>query len=254
MKRIFALGLILCLSYQCTVYAFAGFNSKKGYMSVGIGDMFYRVRGTNHLSTGAGWPDDTYTVNHISNQAYGLLEMGYVWSRPETWFPRYSVGANIRYVPNTSISGDVEQYSLPQFLNYIYTYDVNLLSALVVIKANIYRWQNFLPYILLGGGVTNYSASNYTEQATSGVTPRVNPAFNGGSGNNFTYELGIGVEYLILKNVSINLDYDYMNFGTIDSGVGANYSTLTGTNYDNQLLKHNLSATTLFFGVTYYIG
>lgn len=254
MKRIFALSLMLCLSYQCTIYAFAGFHKHKRYMSVGGGYTFYSARGVNHLSTGAGWPDDLYTVNGISNQAFGAFEMGYAFARPKKWLPRFSLGVNVRYVPNTSITGKVDQYSLPQFENYTYSYDVNLLSFLLVLKADLYRFHDFLPYLLFGGGLTNYSASNYTEQATVGVTPRVNPAFNGGSGNNLTYELGIGVEYILLKNLSFSLDYDYLNFGTIDSGVGANYNTLTGTNYDNQLLKHNLSAGSLLFAVNYYIG
>lgn len=254
MKRIFALSLILCLSYQCAAYALVGFHAHKRYMSVGGGYMFYSARGVNHLSTGAGWPDDTYTVNNISNQAYGAFEMGYVFTRAKKWLPRLSLGANVRYVPSTNITGKVDQYSLPIFENYTYSYDVNLLSLLLVLKADLYRWHDLLPYILLGGGLTNYSASNYTEQAAAGVTPRVNPAFNGGSGNNLTYEVGLGFEYIVLKNLSFSLDYDYLNFGTIDSGVGANYSTLTGTNYDNQLLKHNLSASTVFFAVNYYIG
>lgn len=256
MKRIFSAVIFFCLSCQALAAYFSvlpSADSPKLYIAAGAGDMFYDVSGTNFVGTGTGWPNDRYNINRISDQAYGFIEAGYAWDRPERWLPRYGLGARYIYVPKTTISGSIDQYSLPGFNNYNYNYDVDMLSLLAVFKADIYRMQNWMPYVIAGAGITAFGTSNYTEQATSGVTPRVSPGFSGNSGNNFTFQMGLGIDYALLQSLLINLEYDYIHYGSIRTGKGANYPTLT-TNYDNESLKNDIKATTLFLGVTYTIS
>lgn len=256
MKWIFAAGLCLFTAQaSATPLTFLNdFNSRRMYFAAGAGDMLYDASGTNSVSSGSGgWPNDRYNFINIANQAYGFLEAGYTWQRQALWAPSVSVGARYMYVPSASITGNIDQYSLPAFNNYTYSYDVDMLSLLGVLKVNIYQWQKWLPYVSVGAGVTTYGTFDYIERARSGVTPRVSPAFGDGSGNNFTYLFGLGVDYTLSTKLKINLEGDYINYGTIQTGKGANYSTLTGTNYDNELLANDINATTLFLGITYYM-
>ena len=112
------------------------------------------------------------------------------------------------YVSTTTVSGTVEQYTLPDFTNYNFKYDIQLLNILATLKLDLYRWKNLMPYVIGGVGLTNYSTSEYTEQALSGVTPRVSPAYGSNSGNNFSYLLGVGLDYAILENLWINAEYN----------------------------------------------
>jgi opacity protein-like surface antigen len=257
MKRIFTGSLILCLTCTSLAQAFSllpvNLGTPRFYIGVGAGDVFYKVNGNNYLGTGEGWPDDHYTSNDISNQPSGFVAAGYTWQRDETWLPNYSLGLRYMYVSPTTVSGYIDQYTLPGFRNYHFSYDVELLSLLAVLKADLYRWHNWMPYVLLGAGAANYGTSDYTEQASSGVTPRVNPAFGNTSGNNFAYQLGAGVDYAVRENLVINLEYDYMDYGTVSTDKGTNYTMLTGSNYDNESLKNKISATSLFLSLTYYI-
>lgn len=224
------------------------------FISAGAGDMFNRVEGDNSLGTGAGWPPDHYVSNGISDQPFFALSGGYTWARPNDWLPYYSLGLKLMYVSTSTVSGYIDQYSLPTFRNYDFKYDVQLLNVMATAKVDLYRWKDFMPYLTGGLGLTNYYTSQYSETATSGVTPRVSPGFGDGSGNNFSYTLGVGVDYVVKQNLWVNLEVNYNSFGNVGTDNGQNYATLTGTNYDDESLKNSISATSVFLGLTYYVG
>jgi opacity protein-like surface antigen len=256
MKRILTLCCLFTLSTQLwaarTYFPIETADPPNLYVGAGVGESFYRVQGNNSLGTGAGWPDDKYVSDGISNEPYGFIAAGYTWMLSDAWLPSYSLGLRYMYVAPATISGHIDQFSLPGFTNYNYSYDVQLLNLLAVFKLDLYRWYDTMPYIMLGAGVTNVSTSDYTETATSGVTPRVSPNFGSNSANNFAYQVGVGIDYVMRNNLWLNFEVNYIDYGTIYTGKGANYSTLTGTNYDNESLKNTIAATTVFVGLTYY--
>ena len=256
MKRILLACLLSCVfnsgwavtQSKSTLYP----SGKKFYINAGLGDMFTRVEGDNYLGTGTGWPDDHYSVNGSSDQPYGFVGAGYTWDRASTWLPSYSFGFRFMYVSAATISGSIDQYSLPGFRNYNYTYDTSLVNLLGIYKLDLVRWHSLMPYLTLGAGVANYTTTNYRESATANVTPRVSPGFADGSGYNFTYQFGAGIDFAVRKDISINAEFNYADYGTIYTGKGANYATRTGTNYDNESLRNRLAATSVFLGLTYY--
>jgi opacity protein-like surface antigen len=261
MKRIFVAAFFLCLICQPIAVAasilpsnMTNASPKGFYIGADIGGMFYRVGDSNYLNTGPGWPNDHYASNGISDQISGFLAAGYTWQRQADWLPNYSLGLRYMYSSNTTVSGYIDQYSLPAFRNYHFSYDVQMLSVLATLKANIYRWRNLMPYVLVGAGVASYGTSDYSEQALTGVTPRVSPGFADNSGNNFAYQLGIGIDYAVQENLLINIEFDYIDYGKVQTGNGVNYATLTGTNYATESLKNKITATALFLGLTYYIS
>lgn len=224
------------------------------YINGGVGDMFNRVEGNNTLGTGAGWPPDKYVTQGITDQPYFSLGAGYAFARHEDLLPFYSFGLKMIYVSTGTITGFIDQYSLPAFRNYNFQYDIQLFNVMAAAKADIYRWNGFMPYVTGAVGLTNYHTSQYTEHAASNVTPRVSPAFGAGTGDNFSYGVGVGLDYILLQNLWINLEYNYVSFGEVSTDNGQNYATLTGTNYDNEALKNNIAATSLFVGLTYYVS
>jgi len=224
------------------------------YLSVGAGDLFNRVEGDNFLATGPGWPDDHYNSNGITDQPYFAVGIGYTWSRSTDWLPYYSLGLKLMYASSATVSGTIDQYSLPQFRNYNFNYDIALLNIMGTVKVDLYRWKNLMPYLTAGIGGANYSTSQYKEAAVGGVTPRVSPGFGAGSGTNFSYTAGVGLDWAALPNLWVNLEYNYMDVGTVSTDKGANYTTLTGMNYSNDALKNKMSSTSVFLGLTYYLS
>ncbi len=224
------------------------------FLSAGAGDSFNRTEGTNFLATGPGWPDDDYVTNSITDQPYFSFGGGYAWARASDVIPYFSLGAKFNYISTSTISGYIDQYSLPDFRNYHFQYDVQLFNILATAKVDLYRWKNLMPYVTGGIGLTNYSTSQYQETPTNGVTPRLSPGFASASGSHFSYSAGAGIDYAFTQNLWLNAEFNYTDFGTVSTGDGQDYSTLTDTNYDNEALKHNLSATSVFLGLTYFVG
>lgn len=243
MKRIFIATLLSTITCQ----AFASFltDTPRLFVAAGAGDMFYGISGTSHTGTGPGWPNDVYNVKSIANQPYGFVAAGYAWQRQSNWLPGFDLAAKFMYVPNASVTGYVDQFSLPMFRNYAYSFDVNMLSLLALFKVSIFQFQNLLPFVVAGAGVTTYGTSNYKEQTEHGITPRTSPGFNDGSGNNITYQLGLGIDYAVNNCITINLEYDYINFGNVSTGKGLNY---------DETINNAIKATTLFLGATYYVS
>lgn len=231
-------------------------NSDTGkiYLSGGAGYAFPIIARDNYIPSGPGWPVDYYSRNKINNQGLLNLGAGYAWERKSKWLPAYSVGLRYLYMPATTVRGYVDQYSLPEFENYSYTYRVQQQNILAVVKADIYRWKDLMPYLIAGAGISMTKAYQYEEHALNGVTPRVSPGFGTKVNTKFAYTAGAGFDFVANKNLWINLEYNYGNYGTISTGDGANSTSLTGSNFSNSSLKNKLTANTILAGVTYYIG
>jgi opacity protein-like surface antigen len=251
MKWIIAVCCILCLSSQLQAVTPSLINPGKFYISAGAGELFNNVSGNNSLNSGAGWPNDYYTTQSISNEPFIFIEGGYAWLRPQDTLPGYSVGLRYLLSSKNNISGTIDQYSLPQFRNYNYSYNVVLTNLMAIFKADLIRYQRIMPYVLAGAGAGIYTTSNYTEQAQANVTPRVNPNFASNSSTNFSYQFGAGLDIAIMQNLSVNVEYNYINYGTIQTGPGVNYATDTGTNYDTDSLKNKISTNSVLLGLTY---
>ncbi len=256
MKRMSIASFVFCLS--CQSWAAASLTVPNNtlvprfYISVGAGEMLNQSSGDNYLGTGAGWPDDHYVRNTITNEPVGFIEIGAAWQRPEAIFPGVSLGLRYMSAAAAKVSGYIDQYSLPDFRNYDFSYQVQLSNLMALLKAGVCRVGIAMPYILAGAGAGIYSTSNYTEQATPNVTPRVSPAFASVSNTQFSYQFGAGIDFAILKTLSLNFEYDHIHYGTVQTGNGVNYATETGTNYDNESLRNKINANTLFLSLTYY--
>lgn len=257
MKRIFILCSILCCAAtQTDAYATNIFSSGKAYIGAGGGELFpTTTTTTNSTATGPGWPNDTYTNRRtLSDEPYFFVDGGYTWKRKSNWLPYYSIGARYSYAAPMTVSGNIDQYSVPGFTNYGYQYSIQQQSILAILKADLFRWKKIMPYVTGGAGLAINNAFNYKEQAYSGVTPRVSPGYQSNATTNFSYILGGGFDVILTKKLWLNLEYNYANYGTVKTGYGADTSTLTGYNYSGCLLKNKLRANTALLGLTYYLG
>lgn len=222
------------------------------YFAAAAGKTRSTVDDWSRLTSGSGWPDDAYVSDSRSNNPAILMDFGYTWNRHQEWFPYYSLGLRLSYVPRMTIKGYIDQYSLPDFLNYTYHYDAKFYSLMLMNKWHIMRWQNWMPFVTAGLGVVNYGTDNYAENAEPGVTPRVSPGFTPFSGTNFTYSVGFGLDYVLTKNVVINFQYYHQGVGTISTGKGLNYSSFA-SNYDYVQLRDDVKSNNFMIGMTVYV-
>lgn len=191
----------------------------------------------------AGYPD-LYSINSPSAGGLFSLYGGYrlgTTSRP--YLNNISVALRYQYLGGSTISGTIDQYSLPDYVNYNYSIDVSSNVISLFAKCDVYQFDQFAPYISVGFGEAFNIVNNYSEQALSGVTSRNSPAY--GASHNFTYNAGLGLDYNLNRRLLVSLGYEYDNFGNIKSGNGV--STWSSDSLSFGTLTSNMVLFSMFY-------
>lgn len=225
------------------------------YLSAGAGRSFYQMDSDNFINPGPGWPDDHYYKNSIHDGSYVDVTAGYAWTRFSCWFPAFLLGLNYTYAFQGKVDGYVNQYNLNQFQNYTYSYDFSRQTLMAVLKADIYKSEyGFMPYLIAGTGASFNKGSNYKEEPLMNVTPRISPGYGTGNHTSWAYIVGAGVDFMIRDDIWVALEYNYGDFGTVDTGKGQGTPTVTGVNYSDVNLSNKVRANSVAINFTYLLN
>ncbi|HFK5879033.1 TPA: outer membrane protein [Legionella pneumophila] len=214
------------------------------YIGENIGVAFPKIIDNHFVATGIGWPDDQYSNHNIDSAAFFSLLGGYQWSTQNNWIPFFSLGIRYSYVTPSTVNGTILQYSLPEFENYNFQYKIQRQTYLGMIKANIVRYYNVMPFLTVGLGWSTNKVSHYFDTPLLGITPRISPAFQNHTNSHFSYILGAGIDYIVKNNLWLGLEYHYGDFGQAQTGFGI----LT---YSNEYLKTKLTGNTIALNINY---
>jgi len=162
---------------------------------------------------------DSYSTQMDSTGVVSF-DGGYRWQQDTAWIPAYALGLRYSHSFDTDIGRKITLFSLPDFTNYTYKWDIASDIFLLTAKINLFQWHHILPFLSGGAGVTFNTASNYQETALPGVTPRISPAFGRNTTSQFAYNLGVGVDWQVKPQWLVTLDYEYQNLGKVSSSSG----------------------------------
>jgi opacity protein-like surface antigen len=224
------------------------------YLGVGAGRSFYQMDSDNYINPGPGWPNDHYYKNSIHDSSFVEANAGYSWVRFNDWFPAVSLGLRYDYSMNGKVSGNINQYNLGQFRNYSYSYKFNRQTLLGMFKLDIYKYNCFMPFVLVGAGMSYNKGSNYVEQPLANVTPRISPGYSSNSTYNFSYIVGAGIDYAFRDDIWATLEYNYGDFGNVRTGNGQVVPSIPGIDYSTQHLTNKIKANTLLLSFTYLLN
>jgi opacity protein-like surface antigen len=217
------------------------------YLDAGLGWMFNQNLGKTYLAN-MDLPADQYNASKSKRSLMGFWGGGYVWARQTQWFPFTSVGLEYSYNPPVEVKGVIEEMSDPEQANFNYKFKVSHHTLRLVGKADLVRWQNWMPYLSGGVGTSWNRFSNYSEEATTdAVSPRPAPAFPNKTQVNFSYDLGVGVDYIFTENLWGGVGYRYDHFGWGKTGD-------TNAEFADKSLKNTLRAHTIIFSLRYLFG
>lgn len=165
-------------------------------------------------------PPDLYLMN--SNTTNSMTELGitrYI-SIPGKYFSHFQVGLSYNFsLSGQSINGQIEEFGLPQFKNYNYSYDINHHTLLSTLTADIYHGKTWSPFINLGIGAAFNSAQNFKASPEPGITPaRQDLNFNSKNTSSFAYQIGLGLRYKRSKNLAFSISYKYLYAGEVKLG------------------------------------
>jgi hypothetical protein len=155
-------------------------------------------------------PKEHYSANNL------MLETGFLWSEPyqvgSPYFPFVSLGLRYQYsnfsnkktLMKLSINGETSQNN----------YKLSQNSLLANLKMDFYRWDRVMPYANLGLGVSwNKNKPQGPFFTDGGITKWTSSSSQNKS---FSYQVGIGLDYLVAENFWLSLGYSYDNFGLVE--------------------------------------
>ena len=189
----------------------------------GVGAQYPQFNARMNVNNDSGFPppsnNDLYTTNQ-NYQPLVLASLAYRIKRDNQWLPAYALGLQYQHDFAANVGNNVLQYSLPEFYNYNYSWNIASDIFLLIAKINIFEYGLFSPYIHAGIGTSFNNAGNYSESPTAGVTERVSPGFSSYTSTHFAYSLGAGIDFQVTEQVIVSAQYQYQNLGNVKSANG----------------------------------
>ena len=202
----------------------------------------------HHVSFDPTYPSDQYQDHSASNDGTVGITLGAHWQRQTQWLPGIDLGLRYQYY-STTISGAVDEFSLPQFHDYDYSYSVMANTLMLASKIYLVEFHHFEPFISGSLGISFNQATNYSEAAL--VSPsRVTPSMAGGMHSNRAYTFGAGIRYNITDYAALSLAWQYAHLGYVDTGaITTEISSATAGNTMRVPLQNNsiIAALTITF-------
>ncbi len=221
------------------------------FVSLGGGAQFPELNSHTKVNNGSEFPDpynyDQYSINN-DNAGVIAASAGRRWQNNNFWFPSYSLSIFWQYFFKTHISGEITQYSLPEFTDYTYNLDFTSNLLLASGKINLFQYGIFSPFVNGGIGSSFNNVSNYNEKALAGVTPRVSPAFRDSNTSEFAYNIGAGIDVQLLPQFILSVGYIYQDLGPISSGNGVDTWSGQSLNLGSYRSNEVLITATYLFG------
>ena len=180
---------------------------------------------THHLTVdnGSEFPPpnnlDSYSTNSEASALLGV-DGGYRWQRQTLWLPAYTLGFRYKHFFASNFGDQITQYSIPEFTNYNYSWNISSDILLLNAKLDLFRAGALMPYINGGIGVAFNQASGYSETALMGITPRISPAFSNKNKSSWAGSLGAGVDLQINPSFIVSVGYEFQYLGKPASGNG----------------------------------
>lgn len=181
-------------------------------------------KSTTTVSNGSGaaspMDHDTFTVGPLDRAGIEQLSVGYRWHQKKKFLPYSQVYLQYRHSDSVHTGGTVDQYTLPDFVNYVYS--VSYESDLFTLngKLDLVEFHHIMPYVTAGAGFIMTHLNGYTETAIPPVTARISPGYLGGTQTSLALTAGVGVDFILSKNFWLTLGYDHVFEGSAQSGSG----------------------------------
>lgn len=209
---------LLLLFYSSILTAFPQNDFfKRLSFSIAAGPSWTQVKDT-HLVISP-YETDSLKSSHASANTTWKVGAGYqlcISQKQRSFLNTLLIELNFYHTP-TTIKGDVWQYQLPQFNNYRFRAPITSNRLLLDLKPQLFSYQLFSLYAVLGAGVA-FNTASYSEVVTgAGVDTTSYELLGKKTKTNATYELGAGISAEITKHLNIFVEYIYANLGNATS-------------------------------------
>jgi opacity protein-like surface antigen len=223
-----------------------------------VGGQYNKLNSTATVNNGSGFPtpynQDLYSGKANDPSVLLGLGIGKRFELENEWVKAASLGVHYQYFFANTISGQITQFSLPQFQNYSYQWPVSSNVIFAQGKLNFKDYKAFSPYFSLGLGGVIHQNDGYTEHAYPEITPRISPNFSNNGGTQFAYLLGVGLDYPIGNQMTLSAGYQFSGLGRAKSGPGEGTWSGEYLDYGNYQSNAFLFSATYWFDMNFDFG
>lgn len=223
--------------------------TSRWYLNGQVGGQFANINSSTTVNNGSGFASpndqDLYSAQPKDGALLLGIGAGKRYELTHEWMKAVSLGLQYQYFYESNISGQVTEFSLPEFENYSYEWPLGSNLILANAKFNFRDYKQFSPYFSVGLGGVIQENSGYTEAAYSGVTARISPNYANNNSSRFAYILGVGLDYPIDNHMIFSAGYQYSDLGQIKSGYGQ------GSWSNERLSFGNYTSNAFVFSATY---
>lgn len=197
--------------------------ANKWFIGLGIAKLFpFATNASNFAFSGIpGFPDDHYVGDGVSDTEQYSIFAGYQWRQNSNWLPAYSLGLQYSYTSAMTVNGFVFINDLPDAKNFTYTYDISQHVPTVRLKVDLYRWQQFMPYVAAGAGLAINRVRNYSDSPIPGATlMQRRYGFTSSQHTQFAGSIGAGLDFALSDKGQISVGYELSYYGKARTGLG----------------------------------
>lgn len=240
-------SLVLLALFALTTSVYA---APQWYLTAGAGFEVPNISSSTTVNNNS-LANPPYDVDIYSSVNHGnaalLLEAGQQWTIGKTGMNSLALGLQYQYFLPTNVGRQVMQNSSPDFLNYRYRLNLEANMLLLNAKIELCSWKNFSPFIDVGVGGVQLIAKSYHENAYSGVTARISPAYQDHTSYQFAYQVGAGINWKLKPTLIASISYLYHSFGNFTTNYG------TGDWSNSKLDFGHASAQAAYLTMTYMV-
>ncbi|MDQ8039994.1 MAG: outer membrane beta-barrel protein [Rickettsiella sp.] len=199
-----------------------------------------------------------FQTNQAAAPPFFSATIGHLWALQTNYLPFISMGLQYHYTTPIVMSGFIYEImpnnTIDPEHSYFSRYQIKQQSCSIVTKMDLYRWQNFMPYFSLGLGAS-WNRINQFSTTAFDLEPTQPVEFFAAkkTSSDFTYSLGIGIDYVVNSNLWLSLGYSYDNFGKNEIGQLLMYTGIADpiTPIDAFVKNANLHAHNILFSARY---
>lgn len=222
--------------------------SNKWFVGLGAGWMVpFGTNATHFAPSGMpGFPDDRYSGEGSKGAGQYSIFAGYQWRRPSTWLPAYSLSFQYTYTASANVTGFIYVNNLPDAKNFTYKYAVSQQLPMAKLKLDLYRWNQFMPYISGAAGIAFNRGHNYSDAPIPGETLMLRRyGFNAATKTRFAGTFGTGIDYWVNDRGQLSLGYELSYYG--NSGTGYGQAVLSASRLGNTFNANAVVLQGLYF-------
>jgi|GEM_PF-3828602 len=189
--------------------------------SLALGNSWFQTRNATLQITSD--ERDLAVVSQSTNNILYSAGMGYHAFSDQLAQNKYFTDLLIQlnyYYSSSTVKGNVWAFESINCDNFLFKAPMRTSRLMLDLKPELFTYRGFNSYGIFGAGAS-WNKMSYTESAINGTDPIGAATLQGHSNVTVAYDLGVGINKPITKNIDASIEYLYTSLGNIEPSINS---------------------------------